>query len=408
MNLENDIAFRKDIKKAEDIISYSAKEYERIWKIINISYKNIYICRIYVGSIGEFICRYLMIKDDLEQDDNNLYVFLPYLSVRKEISNKNLLDLMGQEIVVINNSNWGFWKYVVRKHYKELDLSLYKKYDVRRDTYYKVQKENALLKISNVQKKIGMAVAKRIGICGEYVCFHNRDEKYNTLTLGNDFVDFVGRNNSFENYSESIRYLCGQSIRTVRMGKYAKHCNCNVKFINFAEKYYCDFMDIYLLAGCKFYVGPNSGINMVAKAFAKPIVIVNSVYITVGAGSDINMDENLIILKKYFNRRTGKYLSLKAIAGYEKRFGDNTSQYEKRGIVIIENTPQEILDVVIEMNERLDGTWIETEEERHLQEEYMKILKELNNMNQGRFWNGRGTLCRIGSKFLSENRYLLE
>lgn len=401
--------FRNDIKKLGKIIACDAKEHERKWSLIKRSYNRIFVYRLNVGTIGEFVVRYLMIKEDLIDNESDLFVIVPYIAdIRKEISNKNLLDLIGQEICIINHSNYEFWRYVIKRHYNDLDFTCYEKYENRRDTYYEVYKDLPLINIGSIQKQICKKISRKIGISHEYVCFHSRDEQYNVKVLGKDFEQFIYRNSSFANYVECIEYLRQQHIQAVRMGKYVGDCINKTKIVDFAGKYYADFMDVFLISACKFYVGSNSGINMVAKAFAKPVLIVNSVYVTVGSACEVNMKENMLIPKKYYNKRSKKYLSLRAIARYEKLFADNTSQYAKKGIEIIENTPQEILDAVIEMNERLNGTWIETEEDRFLQQKYMDILNRLNEENRKRFWNGGGTMYRIGSKYLKENRYLIE
>ena len=401
--------FKQDIRKLNKIFSHDSKEYERQWSLMKHAYKHIYVCRIYVGSIGEFVSRYLMIKEDIAKQDNSLYVFLPVTLSMKEVSNKNLLALIAREICIVNKDNYGFWKYVCSKHSNELDLTYYEKYRGRKDTYYDVYRENPLLSIPNSQIQICKAIATRIGISKEYVCFFNRDESYNIKVIGKDFTSFKARNSCFKNYGQSIEYLQEQNIQAVRMGKYVvQESEMKNNLVNFAERFYLDFMDIYLTASCKFYVGPNSGINMVAKVFAKPVLVVNSVYATVGSGCEINMKENILIPKKYYSKRTKKYLSLRAIARYERMFGDDTSRYAERDIEIIENTPQEIFDAVVEMNERLNGTWKDSEEDTFLQKKYRQILYQLNENNRKRFWNGGGTLYRIGSKYLRENRYLIE
>lgn len=399
--------FWADMRNLKKIVKYNSAEFERRWWLIKNSYAHIYICRIYAGSIGEFISRYLMIKEDTDDQISDLYVFIPYITPRKEIANRNLLQLMSCDICVVNELNYDFWKYVFHRHFEELNFDHYKKYLSRRDAYYRVEKGKPLFHLSNLQKKMGYAVAKRIGISSEYVCFHSRDELYNVLTIGKDYGAFIARNNRFEYYEKSIRYLQRRHIAGVRMGKYVSPVS-DMKIIDYAGKYYSDFMDMCLIANCKFYVGAASGPSLAAMAFARPVLCVNSVYATVGSGSIINMHENMLIPKKYFNEKTKQYLSLKTIANYENRFGDDTSQYIKRGIKIIENTPEEIYDAVVEMNARLDGTWEESAEDVMLQKRYMEILSGLNEKNRKKFWNGGGLLYRIGSKYLRENKYLLD
>ena len=76
-----------------------------------------------------------------------------------------------------------------------------------------------------------------------------------------------------------------------------------------------------------------------------------------------------------------------------------TAEYENNGIELIENDPQEILDVCVEMDERLKGTWQTTDEDEKLQEKFWDIFKpsDLNKVFR----------CRIGAQFLRENRGIL-
>lgn len=400
--------FQRDVRELGKFIKSNDKEYKKYWKMIKNSYGHIYVCRIFASSIGEFVARYLMIKEDIIGKSKDLYVFVPFLS-KGELANRNLLELIGNEICIVNANNFGFWKYVFSKYNKELDFTYYDKYSGRRDTYYRVYLGKPILNISNIQNSVCRAISKKIGIHGEYVCFYSRDSFYNIHVLGKDFREFKYRNNRFENYFKSIDYLQMQNIQAVRMGKYIAKGNYDKNgIVDFGGKFYIDFMDIFLMSSCKFFVGSNSGINFVAKVFARPVLIVNSVYVTVGSACEINMQENMLIPKKYYSKRAKKYLSMKAIARYERLFGDDTSRYEERGIEILENTPQEILDAVVEMNERLDGNWKDTEEDILLQEKYRKLLYQLNEGNRKRFWNGGGTLYRIGSKYLRDNRYLID
>ena len=78
-----------------------------------------------------------------------------------------------------------------------------------------------------------------------------------------------------------------------------------------------------------------------------------------------------------------------------------SEQVANMGIELIENTPEEILDVCIEMDERLKGNWQTTDEDEDLQKAFWSIWKpsDINKSFRGR---------RIGTKFLRENRDLLK
>ena len=66
---------------------------------------------------------------------------------------------------------------------------------------------------------------------------------------------------------------------------------------------------------------------------------------------------------------------------------------------MIKNTPQQIIDVTLEMIQRLNGSWSETAEDIELQARYRKAQELLP-------LNGR-TPSRMGAKFLREHQHLL-
>ena len=67
---------------------------------------------------------------------------------------------------------------------------------------------------------------------------------------------------------------------------------------------------------------------------------------------------------------------------------------------IIKNTAEEITEVVLEMNQRLDGTWIETDEDVELQNRFKKLRE---NVPKWQVQEG----VRIGASFLRRYQHLL-
>ena len=80
------------------------------------------------------------------------------------------------------------------------------------------------------------------------------------------------------------------------------------------------------------------------------------------------------------------------------KFG-RTDEYENMGIELIENTPEEISDVVNEQIQRLNGTWQETAEDEELQKKFWSSLESSSLHGVIR--------ARIGAKFLKQNSELL-
>ena len=74
--------------------------------------------------------------------------------------------------------------------------------------------------------------------------------------------------------------------------------------------------------------------------------------------------------------------------------------YEHLGVDVVENTPEEIIAVAVEMDERLNGTWQTTEEDKELQQRFWSTLKFREPNEEFR--------SRMGAEFLRQNRELLD
>ena len=69
-------------------------------------------------------------------------------------------------------------------------------------------------------------------------------------------------------------------------------------------------------------------------------------------------------------------------------------------IQIVKNTAEEITEVVLEMNQRIDGTWVETDEDIELQERFKKLRQHQPP------WKVQQSV-RIGAAFLRRYKHLL-
>ena len=78
---------------------------------------------------------------------------------------------------------------------------------------------------------------------------------------------------------------------------------------------------------------------------------------------------------------------------------DTNEIFAKLNLELIENTPKEIRDVTIEMDERLNGTWVTTEEDEELQKRFWSLFgpDKLKSLN-----------LRIGTEYLRQNKELLK
>jgi hypothetical protein len=58
-----------------------------------------------------------------------------------------------------------------------------------------------------------------------------------------------------------------------------------------------------------------------------------------------------------------------------------SNEYQKHGIKLIDNSPQEIEDLVIEMHKRVTKTWASTSSEEKIQEEFRGLFESPHTSN---------------------------
>jgi putative glycosyltransferase (TIGR04372 family) len=155
-------------------------------------------------------------------------------------------------------------------------------------------------------------------------------------------------------------------------------------------------MDLFLSAKCEFFLSSGSGAFCPSLVFRRPQIIVNaSPILTV-----LDYDSNLIFIpKKYWSSNKGREMTCREIYESNSHTFHHTQQFIDVGISLIENTPQEILDLVIEGEERYRGIWLSKPEDIELQNKFWAICP--NNLKTGLIRS------KIGANFLQKNTFML-
>ena len=233
--------------------------------------------------------------------------------------------------------------------------------------------------------------------------FHSRDECYlekKDREFGQKIDRFYHnyRDCSINNYLMAAEFLARKGIYAIRIGEVIKDklfVN-NSKIIDYASRYRSDFGDIYLPAKCKFFLGNTAGLFCASLIFNIPVALAN--FIPIGAPPLSARD--IFIPKKLWLTKYKRFLTFREIIEMGAHEWAYTQNYLDNGIEVIENTPEEILELAKEMDARIDGRWVETEEDIELQTKYKQLFTS--------GIHGFGFKSSIGSKFLKDNRNLLE
>ncbi|UCD54973.1 MAG: TIGR04372 family glycosyltransferase [Candidatus Omnitrophota bacterium] len=255
------------------------------------------------------------------------------------------------------------------------------------------------------EERMGLDGLRKMGIPEgvPFVCFHARNQAYlETVYPKADWHSHSHRNSDIYNYIPAVEKLVNRGYFAIRMGAVVKKKlnNNNPRIIDYAVNHRTDFLDIYLLAKCKFLINNEAGIHGVSVIFRRPVVEANIVHID--PPNLIKGENSLFILKKLWSRRKGRFLTFKEILNTGIGKFSTAQQYEKSQIELIENTPEEISAVSMEMDERLKNTWQTTEKDEQLQQQFWAILKPICPNENGIIFP------RLGAEFLRQNKELLK
>jgi putative glycosyltransferase (TIGR04372 family) len=245
-----------------------------------------------------------------------------------------------------------------------------------------------------------------------FVCLHVRDNAYHSyLNRGgasSDVDEDSYRDSDIQSYVLAAETLADRGYVVIRMGAIVREAmkTSHPGVMDYATNgMRSDFMDIYLGAKCEFCVSVGSGFDAIPMIFRRPIAFVNVVpladFVTYSA-------KILGIAKHYHLATSNEELSLAEIFARGVGFFYSTPEHQASGIRLIDNTPEEIRDLVVEMAERLKGTWQPHAEDEALQKRFWEIfLKNAPREERGRPWQGE-IRSRFGAAFLRANQAWLD
>ena len=107
----------------------------------------------------------------------------------------------------------------------------------------------------------------------------------------------------------------------------------------------------------------------------------------------------MFIPKKLWSIEKKRYLTFRELLEIGASNFYRSSDYEKAKLKIADNTPEEIYDLVVEMNEKLDEEFKYSKEDEELQKRFRLLF--------GTSSHCYGFPSRIGARFLKKNKFLL-
>jgi putative glycosyltransferase (TIGR04372 family) len=178
------------------------------------------------------------------------------------------------------------------------------------------------------------------------------------------------RNCHIENYFDGIKAITARGGWVIRLGDPTMTPLPKMeRVIDYPfTPFKSEFMDLYLIKNCKYYIGQNSGPYDIARLFNKKLIMINSTDLITAV--PLARGE-LIIPKHFYLKAEQRYLSLKEVLAGPNSLID-LWVFDNEKYDLIENRPHEIRDVIVETldNEGKDIKYSAT------QIEFLKARKE--------------------------------
>ena len=254
----------------------------------------------------------------------------------------------------------------------------------------------ALLELKEQHRREGRARLAALGVPSEaeFVCFHCREAGFSP----SDEALHSFRNCTVDNYLLAVAELTRQGFWCIRMGdpsmrrlepmeKVIDYAHCDVR---------SDWMDVFLCASCRFFLGSPSGLSEVASVFGRPCGMANQAPLstTLKFGRS-----DVAIPKLLWSEESKWYLSFREVFDSDIANFRFTSLYQARGIRLVENSPEDVRDLALEMLEASLGRAVYTPADADLQRRFKALMRP------GHY--SYGGVTRLGRDFLRKYEHLL-
>jgi putative glycosyltransferase (TIGR04372 family) len=237
-----------------------------------------------------------------------------------------------------------------------------------------LNKQLPMLKFSNEEICKGQSFLASCEINSRFVCLHVRDSAYLTTTMGQQRKKHDYRDSEIKTYVAAAESLAEMGYTVFRMGAVVKDSlvSSNPRVVDYATSgMRSEFLDIFLGAHCTFTISTGSGWDNVPGIFRLPKLLVNHLPVF---GFD-GVTANLVIYPKILlDNQTGSILSLKNLIDREIAHRANSQAYKDAGVEIRDLSSEELVEAVTEMAQRVEGTFVETPEQKVMQAKLKHIL----------------------------------
>jgi putative glycosyltransferase (TIGR04372 family) len=252
-----------------------------------------------------------------------------------------------------------------------------------------------LLALRENHARRGRALLASLGISADawFVCLHVREPGW-----FNEGADSSHRHTDADvlTYIPAIEAITGEGGWVIRMGdRTMKRLPELAGVIDYAhEPGRTDDMDVFLAAECRFFLGSTSGLFGLPSVFGRPVALANFC-----PPSDRPWtSRDRFIPKLLWSESENRFVSFREAMQPDLRFQGHVEIFEERGLRFIDNDPDDIQALAVEMLRREIDPGYYSAEDMALRERYDSIAREFLR---------HGITSAVGRDFLRKHKDLL-
>ena len=228
----------------------------------------------------------------------------------------------------------------------------------------------------------GQIFLRKLGLSpnDKFICLNVRDGIFLReseaigWTKNRDWSYHDYRDSDISTYIKAAEAIAEMGYTVFRMGALVKEplVSKHSKVIDYATNgMRTEFLDIFLAAHCAFCISTGTGWDSVPAIFRRPIMFVNHLPIFSPSATTLPIT---IYPKLLGNQRSIPSLSLTELIQKDLATPYYTAEYADAGVEIRDLSSEELVEAVTEMAQRVEGTFVETPEQKEMQAKLKHIL----------------------------------
>jgi len=235
-------------------------------------------------------------------------------------------------------------------------------------------KKSELIKGNEFLKRLEVLFSNK------FICLNVRDSRFlaSSPNIGwkrsRDWSYSDHRNSEITSFVLAAETLAEMGYTVFRMGALVKEplISKHPRVFDYATNgMRTEFLDIFLGAHCSFTVSTGSGWDSIPIIFRRPLLYVN--FLPLGNPS-LHLNDCYFYLKTLHLRDSKTPLLLRDLDRMNLLQCFDSHIYKDAGVVIRDLSSDELVDAVTEMAQRVEGTFVETPEQKEMQAKAKHIL----------------------------------